>query len=293
MKTLAEFDCIALQPRGADKASAEDLRAVFPHAKLAMASKYDQQIKVLNTMEGAFVLVLPVFVIPKIGLANVQPDAILLDAEYRLAWMSRNAVTGEITAKPGPELWRRGVLLEALSPEKLNKKTTDRVALMPDCLADWRFNTSSGAAFNAGMAYVTSLQYSGLTCKAIDQKLLISATIGQDTKYCDWWQLGIMRAILGDTDSHFAYLKEKDLTAEKGAMRQRLEDLYRELRLEHGLDARFISSQKSRFFKQNKFLMPQRSVFETLAVQYQTLGKAGKILSQRNREAADWIWGVV
>ena len=294
MKPLVDFDCLQLVPRGAPDDVAMRIKAVFPLAIQARASKIEEILVAAGRLEGAYVLVLPDFITPRPSLSMVRPDPILLDAGYRLGWMSRNAVTGEIVAYPGPELWRRSAYIAKLENILLgrtkDKANSNKLAVMPDCQADWAHNTSSGAAFNAGMAHVKRLRAARLPKKDLNRQLTIAATIGQDAQYCDWWQLGVMCTILGAENQHQTFYREKELTAEPGDMLRRINDLLRHLRLEAGLDVHFMSEKNSRFFKKSKFLMPPRNTFEDLAEIYADLGAAGLVYQKRYVEASEWIW---
>jgi len=246
-------------------------------------------------LTGAYVLVIPEFITPIASLAQVAPDPILLDAGLRIGWMSRNITTGELAASPGPELWPREAYRRHAKAQhdKSNAVKPDIpvIANMPECHAVWAFNTSSGAAFAAGMAYILRLQSELTNPQEIHRRMTIAATIGQDSPFCDWWQLGVMNAILGENNRAKTYVKEKNITADVGEMRLRLNDLAREIRLKLGLNLIEISAKNSRFFKANKFLMPSRSAYAGIADQYRGLGQAGSNIADKYLKAANWIWG--
>ncbi|MBL4806446.1 MAG: hypothetical protein JKY31_04065 [Rhodobacteraceae bacterium] len=290
MKRLSQFDCICYLSPGAPASHRDDILKLFPNAVILESNQNGPMIEAIKPMTGAYLLVLPPFVIPQSALAISRPDPLLLEAGYRISWMVRNVVTGEILSEPAPELWRRQDVLDQLLADSegvvLQKPP---LAVMPECQADWVFNTSSGAAFSAGFEHVKRLLNDAPS--DLNTRLSVAASLGRDTLFCDWWHLGVLNAALGETDRNGSFHREKKLTAEKGTMPQRLGDLSRKARLQQGINVQNIGAKNSRFFKKNKFLMPPASVYSALAAQYKPLGFAGEKYSKQYLEAAGWIWG--
>ena len=289
MKKLAEFDCLALMPLGETGVATIRIARVFPRAAHVSAYDTQAQIDALSEMTGAYVLLLPAYVLPQQSLGEVRPDPVLLNAGYRLGWMARNAVTAELVSFPSPQLWLRTALVAHLTAEC--EGPIPDAAILPMCQADWVFNTSSGAAFTAGFEYILTLKQQDIDEESRNTHETVAASFGSDAPYADWWQLGVFAAILGKTDRRAAYRHEKSRCDNDGDVPQRLEDLARKMRIERGLNTRRLSAKNSRFFKQNRFLRADKPSFEAIATQYETLGAAGKVKAQKYRAASTWIWG--
>ena len=289
MKYLKEFDCLSLTPLGDSDVARIRVGRVFPNAFHVSVADLEAQIAALSEMKGAYVLLLPPYILPSHALANAIPDPILLAAEYRIGWMSKNAVTSELVSTPSPELWLRSDLISHIESEW--EETKPAIAIIPEYRADWVFNTSSGAAFTAGFQHFASLQSSALSEEDRNKKLVVAAAFGSDAPFADWWHLGILTSLLGATERAAAYEKEKVINDREADMQCRLADLVRQVQLESGLSIQILSRRNSVFFRQNRFLQPERAAYESVASQYDELGKAGAEKAQKYRTAATWVWG--
>lgn len=289
MKKLREFDCLSLTPPAASAVAKIRIGRVFPHAVHVIATDFEAQMAALSSMTGAYVLLLPAYVLPRHALSSIAPDPVLLNAGYRIGWMVKNAITSELSATPAPELWLRSDLLAHLETEREGEKP--KIATLPDHQADWVFNTSSGAAFTAGFDHVFKLKNSALNEVEKTRKLVVAATFGSDASFSDWWHLGVLTALLGAPQSIAAYQKEKSINEREADMQSRLGDLARQARLELGLGIHILSRKNSVFFRQNRFLKPEREAFDAIAAQYEKLGKSGALKAQKYRDAASWVWG--
>lgn len=287
MKPLREFDCLSLTPLAATAISKVRLRRSFPQAMCAASLDVEAQLEALYSMTGTYVLYLPAYVLPTHGLGSITPDALLLNAGYRVGWLARNVVTSQLVDQPAPELWLRSDLVAVLEVDGHKPE----LATIPLHQADWAFNTSSGAAFTAAFAYVSALNDSGLTPEHKAQKAAVAASFGSEAPFADWWHLGVLSALLGATDRIFAYEKEKTINDNEADMQGRLADLARQAKQELGLNLYTISPKNSGFFRQNQFLKPERSAYEAIALHYDNLGNSGAKTAQKYRDAASWVWG--
>lgn len=287
MKKIGGFDCMCLRQK--DDPAAVDIRlaSVFPQAWHCDAADQSAQEAALAAMHGAYVLLLPAHVLPFHALAAQVPDPLLLSAGYRIGWLAKNVVTAELASTPGPVLWPRAALLNSLQGK--DKAARPALAVMPECQADWAFNTSSGAAFNAGFEHISALGQAD-TPQA-NQRRMVAASFGCEARFADWWHLGVFAALPGADNRNSAYKKEQRLLAEIGDMTSRLQDLTRWAQCEFGLNVQRLSPQKSAFFKKNRFKKAPRDVFDSLAALYEGLGNAGRQKAEKYRAAATWIWG--
>ena len=286
MKPLARFEALALMPPNPPRGYGFRLRQALPRAHLVPSSSRNAQLAALKAMEGAYVVMMPPDVLPKPEFGQVEPDAVLLRAGYRIGWLARNAVTGALAASPGPQLWQRRDLI-AFIGEEMPKAGLPPSATMPLCQCDWAFNYASRPAFLAGFDHVLALLKQGAPRVA----LTIAASYGSDQPYADWWHLGALVAMLGSQNADQELGREKFALAGGRKMQDRLHDLTRRANAALGLEIVRLSRQNAAFFRQNRFAIADLGHYHALAEIYAPLGAAGAISAENWREAARWAWG--
>jgi len=284
MKTLADFDGIALtapeQPRGFKLR----IHNALPKAVLVAAKDRTAQLAALDEMTGAYVLLMPADVLPREDMTRISPDPVLLEAGYRLDWLAQNKVTGQLDATPGPQLWLRAELRKSWMDEK---KGNSKAIVMPNIVADWAFNYASRPAFTAGFGYASHL----LLHPDTHIKMMVAASFGGDQTYADWWHLGFMISLTGSNDALFEYAQEKAGMTAGLKMQERLHDLTRQINAALGLGISRIEKTNAAFFRTQRFSKPDASIYCDLIAAYAPLGKAGRAAADHWREAARWIWG--
>lgn len=286
MKPLARFDALALIPRDQPRGFTLRMRQALPRVRLVPSANRVAQIAALAEMEGAYVVVLKPDVLPKAEFGLVEPDAVLLQAGYRIGWLVRNAVTGALSAAPGPELWLRRDLI-AHYEGSLPETELPARATMPVCQCDWAFNYASRPAFQAGFGHALGL----MAQPDAANPLTVAASYGGDRPYADWWQLGALNAMAGAGSDDLEYMREKKAMAAGRKMQDRLHDLTRRANTALGLKIARVSRRNAAFFRQNRFGIADIGYFRDLAEIYAPLGAAGAVSAQHWAEAARWAWG--
>ncbi|MEX0969841.1 MAG: hypothetical protein WD046_05275 [Paracoccaceae bacterium] len=286
MKPLARFEALALMPRNQPRGLGLRIRQALPRAVLVPSSNRIAQLAALNAMEGNYVVIMPPDILPKADFGQVEPDALLLQAGYRIGWLARNAVTGALGASPCPQVWQRCDLI-AYYNESLPDQGLPPCATMPLCHNTWAFNYASRPAFLAGFDHALGLMAQDDNKTA----LTVAASYGGDQPYADWWHLGALNAMVGAYQAMLEYEREKVAMAAGRKMQDRLVDLSRRANAALGLDIVRISRQNAAFFRQDRFAIAGLGYYRDLADIYAPLGAAGAVSAENWREAARWAWG--